>query len=64
MGICKGLLAAAGVVVVGCVGYKIIKKKNPQWLDKTNKAVRDTGKGLGSLFSEAGDAFREGYASA
>jgi len=53
----KSLLAIAAVAVVGVVGYKIIKKKNPEFLNKIKE-------GTNNFFEGASEAFKEGYASA
>ncbi len=55
----KGILAAVGIVLVGVVSYKIIKKKKPEWIESTSGE-----NGVGGFLSGAKEAFNEGYASA
>lgn len=58
------LLIAVGIVLAGVVGYKIIKKKNPEWIDKTKKALSNSTKGVTKVIDGAKQSFREGFASA
>ena len=60
----NGILITAGVVFAGLVGYKVIKKKRPELIDKAKKSVQDVQKQAGKVFDAARDAFRAGYASA
>ncbi len=68
MAIEKGLLAAAatavGVVFVGLVGYKIVKKKNPKLLNKAKESVENVKKTTSKVIEGAKKSFKEGYASA
>ena len=59
--ITKTLLAIAGIAVVGVVGYKIIKKKNPDFFKNCTAKVKES---TNNLFEGASEAFKEGYASA
>ncbi len=60
----KGILITAGVVFAGLVGYKVIKKKKPELIDKAKASVQGAQKQAGKVFDSARDAFRDGYASA
>jgi len=60
----KGLLVAAGVVFVGLVGYKIIKKKKPDVLEKAKKSASGIKKRTSEIVEGAKESFREGYAQA
>ena len=64
MAVEKGLLTAAGVAFVGFVGYKIIKKKKPKWIENARKSISDAQEGAAKLIEGAKESFREGYASA
>ena len=57
----KSLLVIAGVAVVCVVGYKIIKKKNPEFFKNCASKIKDS---TDHLFEGASQAFKEGYASA
>lgn len=57
----KSLLVIAGIAVVGVVGYKIIKKKNPEFFKDCASKIK---KSTGDLFEGASESFKEGYASA
>ena len=57
----KSLLVIAGVAVVGVVGYKIIKKKNPDFFKNCASKIRTS---TDNFFEGASEAFKEGYASA
>ena len=57
----KCLLVVAGVAVVGVVGYKIIKKKNPEFFKDVAGNIK---KSTNDFFEGASEAFKEGYASA
>jgi len=56
----KSLLVIASVAVVGVVGYKIIKKKNPEFFKNCSSKVKDC---TNNMFEGATEAFKEGYAS-
>lgn len=64
----KGLLATAatvaGVVFVGLVGYKIIKKKRPDAFKKVKQSISGAGKKMSGILEEAKESFHEGYAQA
>ena len=60
----KGILTTAGVVLAGFVGYKIIKKKKPEWIEKTKESIAKTKDNFGKLIEGAKASFQEGYASA
>ena len=60
----KGLLAIAGVVLAGFVGYKIIKKKKPEWIEKTKETAANIKDGTLKAIEGAQASFSEGYASA
>lgn len=63
----KGLAAVAaviGVAFVGVVGYKIIKKKNPDALKGVSKAIGKIKDKASEIAKGAADAFSEGYAQA
>ena len=57
----KSLLVIAGVAVAGVVGYKIIKKKNPEFFKNCASKIRTS---TNNLFEGASESFKEGYASA
>ena len=59
--ITKTLLAIAGIAVIGVVGYKIIKKKNPEFFKNCASKIKDS---TNNVFEGASEAFKEGYASA
>jgi len=59
--ITKTLLAIAGVAVVGVVGYKIIKKRNPEFFKDCAAKIKNS---TNNFFEGASEAFNEGYASA
>ncbi len=59
--IAKSLLVIAGVAVVGVVGYKIIKKKNPEFFKNCASKIKNC---TNNIFEGASEAFKEGYASA
>jgi len=56
----KSLLVVAGTVVVGVVGYKIIKK-NPKLFENCATNIK---KSTASFLEGIGESFKEGYASA
>jgi len=60
----KGLLIGAGVVIVGIVAYKVVKKKNPKLLATAKKKASDVGKRTSEIVAEAKRAFSEGFTSA
>lgn len=60
----KSLLIIAGVAVVGVVGYKIIKKKNPEMLKNLEHSFSNISGSTAKLFEGAAQSFKEGYASA
>ena len=60
----EGILITAGVIFAGLVGYKVIKKKRPELIDKAKTSVQGVQKQAGKVFDTARDAFRSGYASA
>ena len=57
----KSLLILAGVAVAGVVGYKIIKKKNPEFFKNCSSKIKES---TNNFFEGATEAFKEGYASA
>ena len=57
----KSLLIIAGIAVAGVVGYKIIKKKNPEFFKNCSNKVKES---TDNLFEGASEAFKEGYDSA
>ena len=57
----KSLLIIAGVAVAGVVGYKIIKKKNPEFFKDCGDKIK---KSTNNIFEGASEAFQEGYSSA
>ena len=59
--ITKTLLAIAAVAVVGVVGYKIIKKTNPDFFRNCTAKIKES---TDNVFEGASEAFKEGYASA
>jgi hypothetical protein len=59
----KGLLIGAGVVIVGIVAYKVVKKKNPKFLATAKKKASDIGKRTSEIVTEAKRAFSEGFTS-
>jgi len=59
--ITKTLLVIASVAVVGVVGYKIIKKRNPDFFRNCGDKIKES---TGNVFEGASEAFKEGYASA
>ena len=56
----KPFLVIAGVAVAGIVGYKIIKKKNPNFFKNFAANIE---KGTDNFFTDASKSFKEGYAS-
>ena len=60
----KGILITAGVVFVGAVGYKIIKKKRPDLIKKAKKSVSDVKERTLEIIDGAKESFRKGYADA
>ena len=64
----KGVLVSAatvvGVAFVGLVGYKIVKKKKPELLEKAKKPFRNIKKRTSEIVASAKQSFREGYAQA
>jgi hypothetical protein len=63
----KGLAAIAavvGVVFVGVVGYKIIKKKNPDALKGVSKVMGNIRDKASEIAKGAAESFSEGYAQA
>jgi len=60
----KSLLAVAGVAVVGVVGYKIVRKKNPKLLTGIKDSVTNAKKNTGDFFEGAAASFKAGYSSA
>ncbi len=58
MALDKGLLALAGVVFVGLVGYKILKKKSPDLARKAS-GIREKASEIAEGVRES---FQEGYA--
>ena len=63
-GILTTLAAVTGVVFVGLVGYKVIKKKKPELFEKTKKSVSNVQKRTSEIIEGARKSFREGYARA
>lgn len=68
MAVEKGVLATAaavvGVTFVGLVGYKIVKKKKPDLLQKLKKPFSNFKKRTSEIMSSAKKSFREGYTQA
>ena len=63
----KGLAAVAavvGVVFVGVVGYKIIKKKNPHAFKSVSKVMADMKNKASEIARGAAESFSEGFAQA
>jgi len=60
----KTVLTVLGVALAGFVGYKIIKKKNPEWIKQVKKVISNPIEGTEKLFKGAKSSFLEGYASA
>ncbi|MBF0384243.1 MAG: hypothetical protein HQL27_00075 [Candidatus Omnitrophica bacterium] len=60
----KSLLTIAGIAVIGVVGYKILKKKNPKVLKDIKNSVSNIKQNTVKLFEGAAESFKEGYASA
>ncbi|MBF0252338.1 MAG: hypothetical protein HQL29_00840 [Candidatus Omnitrophica bacterium] len=60
----KSILITAGVIFVGLVGYKIVKKKNPKLIDDAKVSLDKVKLKTDKIISSAKNAFREGYASA
>jgi hypothetical protein len=58
----KGLLVAVVTVFAGFVGYKIIKKKNPELINKIKGSISNAGKKFSAVVDEARISFAEGYA--
>lgn len=58
----KGLLVGVVAVFAGFVGYKILKKKNPELIKKIKGSVSNAGKKFVSVIDEARTSFSEGYA--
>ncbi|MBF0571443.1 MAG: hypothetical protein HQL12_06175 [Candidatus Omnitrophica bacterium] len=58
----KGLLAAVAVVFVGVVGYKILEKKNPDFIKKVKGSIDGAGEKMTSILTDAKESFYEGYA--
>lgn len=58
----KGLFAAIIVIFAGFVGYKIVEKKNPQFIKKVKGSISDAGDRVSAVLSEARESFHEGYA--
>ena len=63
----KGVLVAASVIVgavfAGFVGYKVLKKKKPEVLDKARKSMSDIKDKSSEMIQGAKRSFREGYGS-
>ena len=59
--ITKSILAIAALAVIGVVGYKIIKKKNPEFFKNCGDKIKES---TNNVFDGASEAFKEGYASA
>ena len=57
----KSLLIIAGVAVAGVVGYKIVKKMNPDFFKNCSTKIKEN---TSNLFEGASEAFKEGFASA
>ena len=64
MGIEKGLVAVAGVVFIGFVGYKVIRKMRPEMMRKTGKTLSGITQKSADFIEGAKHSFREGYARA
>lgn len=60
----KGLALTAGVVFVGLIGYKIIKKKKPDMLKKAKCSASNIKNRTKEVIEGAKASFREGYAKA
>lgn len=60
----KTIGIVAGVALAGFVGYKIIKKKKPEIIDKAKRSVSNLkGKSL-DVINDAKRSFRDGYNTA
>ena len=60
----KSLLVVLGVVVVGFVGYEIVKREKPELLAKAKKSLSGATSGITDALKSAKASFMEGYASA
>ena len=60
----KGLFAAVVVVFAGFVGYKILKKKNPELIKKVKGSISEAGKNIADNIAAAKESFYEGYSRA
>ena len=65
MVICKTtVFTVIGVALAGFVGYKIVEKKKPEWIESSKKSLSNATEGTSKFFKGAQESFREGYASA
>ena len=60
----KGLLVVVGLVFVGVVGYKILKKQGPAIIRSVKGAMVRTGDKVTLAIDDAKESFYEGYAQA
>ena len=60
----KALLTVVGVVFVGVVGYKILKKQAPGVIRGVKGAIARTGEKVSLAIDDAKESFYEGYAQA
>ena len=60
----KGLLTIAGITLAGFVGYKIVRKKKPEWVESIKKSILNSKEVTVKFFQGAKIAFQEGYAGA
>ncbi|MBF0494118.1 MAG: hypothetical protein HQL28_03185 [Candidatus Omnitrophica bacterium] len=59
----EGLFVGVAAVFAGLVGYKVVKKTNPELLSKLSDSYSAAGKKVTSMIDETKNAFREGYAN-
>ena len=62
-GVLVGIGAAAVVVLAGMVAFKVMKKKNPDMIEKASKSVGNVRGKASEAVKGAKAAFREGFAS-
>jgi len=60
----KSLFTLVGMAVIGVVGYKVIKKNKPEWLDSAKNSIAKTTESVTDVLEGAKESFRDGYASA
>ena len=64
MTIVKALIVTTIAVLIGVVGYKVIKRKNPELIENTKNKISKITSAPTEFLKGAKDSFREGYASA